>query len=60
MLTVVRRADLLTLDAIIDKGELTPVVDRTFPLAEAADAVRHLENGHPQGKVVVTVAGPRN
>lgn len=58
MLAVVRRADLLTLDAIIDKGELTPVVDRTFPLAEAADAVRHLEHGHPQGKVVVTVAGP--
>jgi NADPH:quinone reductase-like Zn-dependent oxidoreductase len=56
MLAVARRADLLTLNGIIDKGDLTPAVARTYPLSEAADAIRHLEHGHPQGKIVVTVA----
>jgi NADPH:quinone reductase-like Zn-dependent oxidoreductase len=43
------------LRAAIEAGEVTPVVARTFSLPEAADAVRFLENGHPAGKVVVTV-----
>ena len=34
---------------------MTPVVDRTFPLAEAADALGYLAQGHPTGKVVLTV-----
>ncbi|WP_344113322.1 NAD(P)-dependent alcohol dehydrogenase [Kribbella alba] len=48
-------ADLDRLRTIIENGELTPVVGRTFQLAEAADAVRLLRHGHPGGKVVVTV-----
>jgi NADPH:quinone reductase-like Zn-dependent oxidoreductase len=35
---------------------VTPVVDRTFDLVEAADAIRYLEQGHPAGKVVVSVS----
>jgi NADPH:quinone reductase-like Zn-dependent oxidoreductase len=31
------------------------VVDRTFDLIDAPDAIRYLEEGHPRGKVVVTV-----
>ena len=34
---------------------MTPVVDRTFDLVEAADAIRYLAEGHPAGKIVVTV-----
>jgi len=34
-----------------------PVVGKTFPLAEAAAAVRELEGGHARGKLVVTVQG---
>lgn len=49
------RADLEALRKLIQDGKLTPVVDRTFALAEAAEAVRYLEEGHPTGKVVVTV-----
>jgi NADPH:quinone reductase-like Zn-dependent oxidoreductase len=49
------RADLEALRALIEDGRVTPVVDRTFALSEAADAVRYLEEGHPRGKVVVTV-----
>ena len=34
---------------------VTPVVDRTYPLAEAPRAVRHLHAGHARGKIVITV-----
>jgi NADPH:quinone reductase-like Zn-dependent oxidoreductase len=47
--------DLRALAELIERGDVTPVVGRTFPLVEAADAIRHLEGGHPAGKVVVTV-----
>lgn len=43
--------------ALIEAGELTPVVDRTYPLADAPEGVRHVEQGHARGKVVVTVPG---
>jgi NADPH:quinone reductase-like Zn-dependent oxidoreductase len=51
----VKREDLLTLTELLDAGTLEPVVDRTFPLIEAPDAIRYLEAGHPAGKIVVTV-----
>ena len=35
----------------------SPVIDRTYPLSDAAEAVRYLEGGHARGKVVVTT-GP--
>jgi NADPH:quinone reductase-like Zn-dependent oxidoreductase len=47
--------DLRTLGELVEAGKLTPVVDRTYPLAEAAEALRYLEGGHPRGKVVITV-----
>jgi NADPH:quinone reductase-like Zn-dependent oxidoreductase len=50
-----RQGDLRALVAMIERGEVTPVIDRTFPLADAADAIRYLEQGHPRGKIVVTV-----
>ena len=37
------------------EGKVTPVIDRTYPLAEAADALRYLGEGHARGKIVVTV-----
>jgi NADPH:quinone reductase-like Zn-dependent oxidoreductase len=51
----VDREDLVTLKELIDAGKVTPVIDRTYPLAETADALRYLEAGHARGKVVVTV-----
>ncbi len=47
--------DLETLREMVEAGQVTPVVDRTFSLNEAAEAVRYLELGHAAGKVVVTV-----
>ncbi|MFC4499584.1 MULTISPECIES: zinc-binding dehydrogenase [Streptomyces] len=55
LIAITRRPDLLTLAALAEAGAVTPVVDRTYPPAEAADAVRHPESGHPRGKLVLTV-----
>ncbi|MGV9214951.1 NAD(P)-dependent alcohol dehydrogenase [Micromonospora sp. RB23] len=52
---VERTTDLDELGNLIESGALTPAVDRTYPLAQAADAIRHLRHGHPAGKIVVTV-----
>jgi NADPH:quinone reductase-like Zn-dependent oxidoreductase len=48
-------ADLTTLAAMIEAGDVTPVIDRVYPFAEAPDALRYVEVGHPKGKVVVTL-----
>jgi NADPH:quinone reductase-like Zn-dependent oxidoreductase len=46
---------LVVLKELIEAGRITPVVDRTFPLSEVPDAIRYLESGQAQGKVVITV-----
>lgn len=48
-------ADLETLAGMIEAGEITPVIDRIFSLSETPDAMHYLEEGHPKGKIVVTV-----
>jgi NADPH:quinone reductase-like Zn-dependent oxidoreductase len=52
---VPRWENLATLRELAENGKLTPVVDRTYPLAAAADAIRHVETGHARAKVVITV-----
>jgi NADPH:quinone reductase-like Zn-dependent oxidoreductase len=47
--------DLLVLKEFIESGKVTPVIDRTYPLAEVPEAMRYLEGGHARGKVVITV-----
>jgi NADPH:quinone reductase-like Zn-dependent oxidoreductase len=47
--------DLLVLKELIESGKITPVIDRTYPLTEAPQAIRYLELGHARGKVVITV-----
>jgi NADPH:quinone reductase-like Zn-dependent oxidoreductase len=47
--------DLLVLKELIESGKVTPVIDRTYPLAEVPEAIRYLEEGHARGKVVITV-----
>jgi NADPH:quinone reductase-like Zn-dependent oxidoreductase len=50
-----RKENLLFLSELVEAGRLVPVIDRTYALADAAEAIRHLETGHARGKVVVTV-----
>jgi NADPH:quinone reductase-like Zn-dependent oxidoreductase len=51
----IRKADLQFLAELVVSGKVTPVIDRSFPLSDAAAAVRHLSGGHPKGKIVITV-----
>ena len=46
---------LVVLKELIEAGRITPVIDRTFPLSEVPEAIRYLETGQVQGKVVITV-----
>jgi NADPH:quinone reductase-like Zn-dependent oxidoreductase len=50
-----KAADLLALSALVESGAVTPVVDRTFPLAETPAAIRHMREGKARGKVVIDV-----
>jgi NADPH:quinone reductase-like Zn-dependent oxidoreductase len=47
--------DLVFMKEHIEAGKVVPVIDRRFPLSEVADAFRYFEEGHPSGKVVITV-----
>ncbi len=53
--SIAKRQDLLVLADLLSTGQITPVIDRTYPLDEAADAMRYIAAGHSRGKVVVTV-----
>jgi NADPH:quinone reductase-like Zn-dependent oxidoreductase len=47
--------DLVIVKELLEAGKVKPVIDRCYPLSETADALRYLEEGHAQGKVVITV-----
>ena len=47
--------DLMILKELLEAGKVKPVIDRCYPFSEVADALRYLEEGHAQGKVVITV-----
>jgi NADPH:quinone reductase-like Zn-dependent oxidoreductase len=49
------KSELITVMKLVAAGRLKPVLDRTFPLAECAEAHRYLEAGEQFGKVVLTV-----
>ncbi len=49
----VRPSDLAYLAGLCETAKLTPVIDRTYPLADAGDAIRLIEAGHARGKVIV-------
>jgi NADPH:quinone reductase-like Zn-dependent oxidoreductase len=50
------KADLLVIKELLETGQVAPVIDRTYSLAETADAIRYLETGRARGKVIITVA----
>ena len=49
------KEDLTFLGELMEAGKLTPVIDRTYRFDDIPEAVRHVEDGQVQGKVVVTV-----
>jgi NADPH:quinone reductase-like Zn-dependent oxidoreductase len=50
------KMDLVFVKVLLEAGKVKPVIDRRYPLSEAAKAIRYLGEGHAQGKVVITVA----
>ncbi len=52
----VNNKDLVFLMELLEAGKVAPVIERRYPLSDAAEAVRYLAEGHARGKVVITVA----
>jgi NADPH:quinone reductase-like Zn-dependent oxidoreductase len=50
-----KQEDLVTLGELLEAGKIVPFIDRCYPLRETAEAIRYVEDIHPQGKVVITV-----
>jgi len=55
LLAKVTKEDLEVLSGLVEDGHVKPVIDRKYELANVADAIRYLEEGHARGKVVITV-----
>ncbi len=51
----INQKDLLFLKDLLEAGKVAPVIDRRYPLSDAAAALRYLEERHARGKVVLTV-----
>ena len=51
----INQKDMGIINELVESGKVKPVIDRSYPFAEAAEAFRYLEEGHARGKVVITV-----
>jgi len=51
----INHKDLAFLKELLEAGRIVPVIDRRYPLSRVADAIRYLEEGHAQGKIVITI-----
>lgn len=50
-----KREDFLLLNQLFERGQVKPVVEKTYPLANIAEAMRHLGTGHAQGKIAIAM-----
>ena len=50
-------ADLTFISGLLESRKVVPVIDKTYPLNETAQALRHFEEEHARGKIIITVAG---
>ena len=51
----INQKDLVVMTELLEAGKVVPVIDRRYPLSEAAEAFRYLGAGHARGKVIITV-----
>ena len=47
--------DLVFLKELVEAGKIVPGIEKRYPLSQAAEAVRYVEGGHAQGKIVITI-----
>ncbi len=57
-LVSMKHEDLSVLKELIEAGKVTPVMDRTYPLNETAQAIGHVGEGHARGKTAITLPLP--
>ncbi|MNR52267.1 hypothetical protein D3C85_1720760 [compost metagenome] len=55
LMTKPNKKDLSFMKELLEAGKVVPVIDRCYPLSEAAEALRYLEKGHARGKIVITL-----
>ena len=55
MLVKPNKNDLVFMKELLEAGKVVPVIDRRYPLSAVPEAFRYVEEGHAQGKVVITV-----
>jgi NADPH:quinone reductase-like Zn-dependent oxidoreductase len=55
MVATTLKKDLLVLGDLLEAGKLVPMIDRSYPLSRAAEAIRYLIDEHARGKVVITM-----
>ena len=53
VVATVKSKDLQAVSELIQAGKVTPIIDRTYPLRDAPNAIRRLYNGESQGKLVI-------
>ncbi len=52
----ITRQDLEAMKDLIESGKVTPIVEQSYPLSQAADAMRHLGTGHAKAKITISLA----
>lgn len=55
MLAQARQGDLVFLRGLVEAGKVVPVIERRYPISQAPEALRHLGEGHAQGKLVIVM-----
>lgn len=55
LLATQRQEDLAFMQPLLESGAVVPVIDRCYPLDQAAEAIRYLETGRARGKVIITI-----
>ena len=55
MMARTNHKDLVFLKGLLEAGKVVPVIERRYPLSQVAEAIRYLEEGHAQGKLVITL-----
>lgn len=54
-MTKMSKDDLIMLGDLVQTGKVRPVIERTYTLNDAPEALRHFDQGHMRGKLVITV-----